>query len=58
MSVTWEDIRAWVQLYAPQMYTARMFRRYVRQWNVAGKVAQAKQAGDWPPSGASRGERP
>ena len=58
MTVTWDDIRAWVQLYAPQMYTARMFHRYVRHWNIAHKIAQAKRRGDWPPTDASRVERP
>ncbi|KVC68562.1 hypothetical protein WT10_32660 [Burkholderia stagnalis] len=44
--VTQDEIAAWVAALAPAyMATERSFARYVRLWDVAGKVRAAKLAG-------------
>ncbi len=44
--VTTDDIAQWVAALAPAyMSSDRAFERYVRLWDVAGKVRRAKAAG-------------
>lgn len=44
--VTFDDIAQWVAALAPAyMANDRAFERYVRLWDVAGKVRAAKAAG-------------
>ncbi|MBR8254342.1 MULTISPECIES: hypothetical protein [Burkholderia] len=44
--VTLDDVRLWVAALAPAyMSSERAFERYVRLWDVAGKVRAAKLAG-------------
>ena len=47
-AVTWPELRAWVAAVAPHMLRSeRSLIEYVRQWNVAGKVAHAKARGEF-----------
>lgn len=43
--VTVQDCEQWVAVVAPRWYGSRRMQMYMRDWNVPGKVAQAKLAG-------------
>lgn len=45
--VTWPEIEAWCQRVAGISSEGTRGRAYVRQWDVAGKIARAKEAGQW-----------
>ena len=56
--VTVDDVAQWVAALAPAyMSSERAFERYVRLWDVAGKVRAAKLAGTFESTIAQAAER-
>ncbi|HDR9360452.1 TPA: hypothetical protein QDB44_006421 [Burkholderia vietnamiensis] len=56
--VTLDDVKLWVAALAPAyMSNERAFERYVRLWDVAGKVRAAKLAGTFESTIARHVER-
>lgn len=49
VAVTWPDVAVWLENVAGLAADSPRALAYVRGWDVPGKVAAAKLAGDWPP---------
>lgn len=45
VQVTDEDVEQWVAVVAPRWYGTRRMEFYIREWNIASKVAYAKLNG-------------